>query len=331
MKRFFKLSGLLGLLLLTLICIMPGCRDRENDVSVNGERYSLAEFEGWWYRPDNYVSEGVSIVDIFQVDAAAGKWTVYNNYGMAGKSFDCYGDENGLTLEMDALGDAAFSYNGEALLNEDGGVEFVRGKPMESFDRTLFEGKWYKSGDTKSDYYLIEGDTYKKLTYYSKDKPEETGTWKINDVKITLGNDSSIKETQIEFETPDDVFGGGDYVPSEDNTVLFNDFDNVFYVKESAIGTSAGDNAIAKFNLICHDWKGAEFGDPYLSFSYYGTFEITIFNDEGKGKRETAGNWSIDGKMLTLVFNDSTTETVPYLEESITVKYYDMTFKKDSW
>lgn len=334
MKDVLKIARILLLLPLMLCLTACGGSGDSDDASVSpggsSKDYSLTKFDGWWYRPADYVSEGISIVDIFKVEAAAGTWTVYNSYGVAGETLNCSANGDELVLEMDVFGEAVFVYNGEALLNEEGGVEFVRGEPLSSFDTTGFAGKWYKSGDKNSEYYLIEGDSYKKYSYYSPDEPLEKGTWKINDVTKIRQNGSSTIEKQIEFETPDNAFGGGDYVPTEDGNAFFDDFDAVYYVRESVLGTSVGDNVNAKFDLICHEWEGAELGDPYLKFNYDGTLEITEFNAAGTGERKTAGTWRMDGKTITLNFNDGATETVQYTDQKITVQYYNRTFEKDA-
>ncbi len=327
MKKIWKPAGLLALLFLGLAFIVTGCDAKDEDSTPS--EYSLNDFDGWWFRPEGYVSKGISIVDIFKVDAEAGNWTIYNKHGAALETFSCRADADGLTLNLDALGDATFGLKGQTLVDEEGRVNFVRGEPMELFDPAPFAGKWYKSGDTDSNYFLLDGNSYQKFVTYLPDEPSETGTWKIENTTRIFEDNSSAEETQLTFEVPGDMFGGDSYRLTEDNTVLFDGFHKEYYVKESILGTPAGDAAIAKFELICHNWRGPEFDSPFLTFSDYGTFEITTFNEQGEGVRESAGTWNLDGDKLVIDFNDGTGEIIPYAGESIAVERYGMTFTKN--
>ncbi len=321
MKKIWNSASLLPLLFLTLVFIAA---------SGAAQAQSLADFDGWWFRPDGYTTEGISLVDIFKVDAEAENWTIYNKHGMARKTLSCSADANSLTLDLDALGEITFAADGETLVNEEGNVEFVRGEPLELFDPAAFAGKWYKSGDTASDYFLLEDDSYQKFASYLPDEPQETGTWKIDDVIRVFEDGSNAEETQLKFEIPGDMFGGTSYRLTEDNTALFDGFHKEYYLKESILGTPAESIAVAKFKLMCHDWKGPDFDSPFLNFSDYGTFTITTFNEEGEGVREPAGTWSLDeDDKLTVEFNDGPTEIIPYDGESITPEYYGMTFTRN--
>jgi hypothetical protein len=320
------------ILVLFALFILPACGDGSaKEPAINSKEYIISDFDGWWYRPDNYISEGISVVDIFKVDAAAGTWTVYNQYGGAGETLSCWVSENGLTLEADAFGDVFFAYDGESLLNDDGGIEFMRGEALEVNTAEL-DGKWFRSGDPDGDYYIIDGGAYQKFSVYLEE-PEETGTWKYNDITHFLTETESVQEKQIDFIPDDDEtgWGGSVYIPSKDGIAFYDSLNDVFYVNESAIDTSDGDKTIKEFQLICNDWEGVDFGDPYIDFSFYGTFDVVIFNSEGKGERTTPGTWSFDGEIITLDFYDGTSEEVEYVEDSITVDYYGITFEKDNW
>jgi hypothetical protein len=330
MKKHF-LFRVFTVIIAAFVFGLAGCEDSKDYDDYYTSAYDLNDFDGWWSRPDDYASEGFSMVNIFKVDAEASTWTPYNQYGGAGSTFNCRADENGLTLEMDVLGDAMFIYNGTALLNDDGGVEFVRSEPI-VVDANAFDGKWFKNGDIDGDYYLIEGLSYQKFMWFDKDEPRETGTWKFADVLHFYGDNDSIQEKQIEFEPDnDDPFGGDSFLPSEDGIVFADTSDGVYYLREAAIGTDIGNNAAAKYTLIGTEWRSEEFGGPWLRFSYYGTFTATTFDSEGNGETEEAGKWSIDETSVTMVWNDGNTEIVEYSPESITVDYYGTIFKTNNW
>lgn len=41
----------------------------------------LLDLDGWWVRPEGYVSIGISLLDYFYVDSDTGTWTGYDDYG----------------------------------------------------------------------------------------------------------------------------------------------------------------------------------------------------------------------------------------------------------
>ena len=41
----------------------------------------LLDLDGWWVRPEGYVSIGISLLDYFYVDSDTGTWTGYHDYG----------------------------------------------------------------------------------------------------------------------------------------------------------------------------------------------------------------------------------------------------------
>jgi hypothetical protein len=190
------------------------------------------------------------------------------------------------------------------------------------------DGKWFANGDPEGDYYLIEGESYQKISPYMEE-PSETGTWKYTDTMQYFSETEYVQEKQLEL-VPDDeemFLGGGDFVPTEDGTAFFDSFNKVFYIRESAIGTPEGEYNIARFRLIISDWQGPEYDDPMIEFSHYGTFDVIIFDDEGSGQRSTPGKWSFDGETITLDFDDGTTEEVAFDDDSFTVEYYEITFE----
>ncbi len=340
MNKSFIQSAVNALILFTVFFYISGCSGGNTQAysddagvpaadgieSVNG----LEDYNGWWRRPDDYVSEGISVLNFFRIDAGSETWTVYNRYGFAGYTYNCRNEGDLLILELDFVDEYPFLYNGTALLNEEGGVEFIRGEPLESNPAEL-DGKWLLSGEQDSGYYLIENGAYKLIKPYMEE-PSETGTWKYNDVTVLLEN-GTVQEKQIEF-IPDDeenFWGGGDFIPEPEGIAFFDSFNKVFYIRESAMGTPDGCYAEKKLRLICSEWKGPEFTSPVLYFSHYGTFDITVFDEQGSGERSEAGKWSYDGGKILLEFYDGSVEEAEYGDDGITVGYYGMTFERRYW
>ena len=284
---------------LVILCMaglfsLAGCQDETDTGSYdvgNADGYTLSDFDGWWKRPDGYVSEGFSMVDIFKVDAADRTWTIYNNYGMSFDTFGCSSRGDGIVLEMPELfGNIVFTYDGTSLIDEEGKIHFVRGTPVEPFDLSSFEGKWYKDGDISEEYYLLEADTFKKFSPYMPDEPLETGTWIINDItRITSSGNEPI--TQLEMSSPDDVFAGGDFQLTDNNTKLYDYFHEVTYIKESAIGIS-GDGFDGDDDDYDNDYYNTIAGiimdkryycetKRSLSITFHRDGEFTISDDEG--------------------------------------------------
>jgi hypothetical protein len=287
-------------IILVILCIaglfsLAGCQGETDTGSYddgNTDGYTLSDFDGWWKRPDGYVSEGFSMVDIFKVDATDRTWTIYNNYGMSFDTFGCSSRGDGIVLEMPELfGDIVFTYDGTSLIDEEGKIHFVRGTPVEPFDLSSFEGKWYKDGDINEDYFLLEGNTFKKFSPYMPDEPLETGTWIINDItRITSSGNEPI--TQLELSSPDDAFAGGDFQLTDNNTKLYDYFHEVSYIKESAIGTSGrGDDVLFGENgemIVCID-------EIYTNRIY----NIIISNLDENGIEYTISFYATDSEIMS--------------------------------
>jgi hypothetical protein len=293
---------------------------------------SLNDFEGWWTRPEDYVSEGISVIDNFKIDASAGTWTVYNEYGAKGETLNCYTDNGNLTLETYIFGEVTFYYDGYGLYAEENGqLHFIPGEPIEAVNTSLYEGKWYRNGNTGDDWYSISGENFEYYNAYSPDELSQSGKWHFEDSRRIFEDRESIREKIIVFvENPDEPFGSENFALTEDETAFFDIFNKTLYIHEDSIGTRSSDSLITAFTLAFNNWEGPEFGDPYIYFDWYEkTFGMVIYDDSGTGNRSHQGTWSADGTTITFEFTDGETEDTTITDDSFYLERYEMTFTND--
>lgn len=306
-------------LLLLLSAAFGGCSP---DSSSYDDTDPLEKFDGWWERPSDYESEGISMVDYFKVDAEYGTWTIYNKYGVEGDTFDCSAFDDELTLDLDALGDAVFYYDDETLTDEYGGVEFVRGEEIDPIYATYFNGTWFRYGDRSDSYYQIDGYDYQYFTPFSPDEAASVGTWSISDVTTILRDGSSVEEKRIEFDIEDAMFSD-DYSVVCDDFVFLDTFHGDYFIKDDVIGSEEGDYYAAVCELVCNTWSTDGYDQPSLEFSFFGKFDLISYTN-GYGERSTPGTWDYDGRYITLWFDNGAKELVEFSGTgSFTVDYYD--------
>ena len=293
----------------------------------------LAIYEGWWHRPDNYISEVVSMVDIFQVNADSGTWTVYNEYGFAGETLSCYGDESSLTLDLSALGEATLFFDGTNFTDESGNIEFVRGEALDAkIAQDTISGVWYEGGTTEgsASIYLFDDSSYKH---------QLSGEVLLSTGSFEMGSYLDSQLPYVALTEPDSMFGYADYM-LVDGKLLYDAFKAEFYVHESVLETPQGEQYTNMGRLICGTWKEVkeydgkpevmiDFGDvPEGDFAY-----ITWVGENGSYVSENSevGKWQVtqDGK-ITLTFADGTTEDVDFSGDTFTVEHYNTTFQDDS-
>ena len=268
---------------------------------------------GWWVRPDDYDSPGISLADCIYVDLDAGTWTVYNSYGEPGSSFSCSVDGDIFTMSMDFAGDTDYFYDGTSLINtEDGTVEFIKVEDPGFKGQDLnFDGTWYFVGDPDSEkQYVMEGSTFRKL---NAGLVENEGVYTKNDVLQGNGNG--------EFETVMKL-GIGDFrdlTPNADHTVLFEQdgFDVEIYVRDTALDpamTASWDmmNELMNMDLFAHFEDDTQM---LLSLEPYG-FYVTNYVRDGagyspSGEAGPSGHWDIpEPGVLRLMYNDGTQDLV---------------------
>ncbi len=112
-NRFF----LFALIAVTTLLFLVSCGNEavEEDEEITMDSVidetktasALAEYDGWWYIDDDS-HDGVSLIDIFHLDAEAEKYTVYSNAGFAGATLNAKaGDDGELILDLELFGEAS--------------------------------------------------------------------------------------------------------------------------------------------------------------------------------------------------------------------------------
>ncbi len=295
-----------------------------SDVTEPGD--TTVSPEGWWYRPDDYVSEGFSMVNIFEVDMDLGMWFSYNKYGEVLYESSFTFEDDVFLMHLDFFADAPFGYTGDEMVDDEGNVHFVRGEPIE-YEAPDLDGTWYQDGNTSYSNYVIDGRSYEMFYGYSGEMYED-GRWMLAEGTMTYDGVTTTS-LQIEFEPYDeeDWLGGGTYIPDESFSVLYSPMEREFFMKGSVIDTPEGDNLLTRYNLILHGWAGEVDNEPILYFSERDTFSELKFVD-GVGQTTEMGTWSYADGLLTLGFYDGTTETTELTEDGFRVEYYDSTFSE---
>ncbi len=245
MKKILYLFLSLILCTLLIACGTDETSTNSSDVQevkVEEENW-LAQFEGYWERPEDYVSEGMSLVDQFMVDSYNETWAAYNDYGSFEESFPCYADEYSLTLDLSALGSATFYYEDGNLVDEEGTVHFIPGMgPTEdggtSSDMlTTLIGTWYLGGDPTSEYIVINDTTYE--SFGSSGTLYNTSTWELMDMNRGIETGEFITQPMITLHEEDGFFDTSLYIL--DNQVMTNSKNiamplfEEFYVHEDAV------------------------------------------------------------------------------------------------
>lgn len=294
---------------------------------------SLSVYDGWWHRPDDYVAEGVSMVDIFKVDAGSATWTPYNEYGSPGDSFFCYGDESHLILDLAELGEVELFPDGENLIDENGKIHFVRGEePQPQVSQATLAGIWYERGlaENYESIYTFTDTSYEHR--FANDTVLSSGS-------VEMGSYADSGIPYVTLTDSGSMFSYADY-QLMDSALLYDTFKKEFFVHETAMGTPQGTQYTNVGRLLCGDWTEKkeydgipgvmlDFGDaPNGSFAYVTWIEKD--NNYTAGQEE-AGKWQVteDG-ILLLTFLDGTAEEVDMSGDTFTVAYYGVTFKDDS-
>lgn len=344
MCKKIKLS-VLFVLAISFLIALSGCGDNnssyeealpENTISSDAEQATespLAIYDGWWYRPKGYTPEGISIVDIFEVDAENGTWTVYNEYGFAGETLSCYGDESSLILDLSEFGQVVLFPNGTNLIDENRKVHFVRGEePQPQFNQATLAGIWYESGMTE-DYesrYVFRDTSYEHR--FANDEALSSGSFEMGTYL-----DSNLP--YVALSDPTSMFGYANYM-LVDGKLLYDTFKGEFFVHESVTETPQGTQYTNIGRLLCGDWTDdkeydgipgvmIDFGDaPNGRFAY---ITWVAKDDNYTSQEDEAGKWQVtENGTLLLTFLDGTAEEVNMSGETFTVQYYGITFTDDS-
>lgn len=332
----FVVSVLMMLSLALGLCACGGTAENspsEPAANSSSELFTLYDFDGWWYRFEGYVSEGISMVDIFKIDAAAGTWEAFDELGNGAGALPAYMEGDILYLQLGApLDDAWFLPGGyDWLLNDEGEAEFVRGAPLDEPDLSSLAGRWFLSGDTSGEYYEFSGSSYKKCTSPEfSDRPIEEGSFTISSITLHIGSEAVIENVpQVEL---DGSFMSDDLYPTDDGCALINDFEREYYIHESAIGTPAGKRAVQYCDLIASEWVWRDdAGSYYLQFKHPGQFRMVAYPPEGgTGETLAYGAWSVTDGTVWLEFSDGDSDAIylPDPMDYLALEYYGKTFER---
>lgn len=289
----------------------------ENDVTDTA-KYSLDVYDGWWHHIGGNVG-GDAVVDVFMVDAASGTWTEYGLNGIAGGTYTCYADKDGIHMDYGDIGETVLYFDGVGLLNFMGYLEYMPGDPIEEVSPSAYEGAWYELGDKDGRCLTVSGDTYIL--------DQVSGGWDTAEVETTA-DDMTVNELRMKLLD----HSGAELVVTDKGCVLYDPEKGTAYIKESVLGTSEGDDLVRKYDLICNKWQCPGEDMPAVEFGYYGNkfYLVNVITADGKTEviREACGTWSIHEYELSLHYSDGHEEITPYDPESLRFSYYNMSFDK---
>ena len=270
---------------------------------------------GWWVRPDGYVSEGLSIVDYFQLDQDTMTWTNYNMYGESGVTlgYELFSDlTNGdyiLSLDLE-ITTADFLVDGNQLLDPDtGSVEFVYVEESPFVGEELnFDGCWYHNGDPDSTYYELSDGTYQKV---EGGQVVDQGEYALGNTMVCYNEYAleNVLKLSLEGDFPPDLF------PNSSSTYFFEEdgFDYTLYVREEAcvhnmmpIYHFVGDALLADTETDVDDSTRLKLQLTPYCFAIV-TYEVEGYSSMPAGS--VYGQWSITGpETILFEFEDGTSE-----------------------
>lgn len=328
--------AILLMLCLTLgLCACGGAPETggQPDSQSDDSGLTLYDFDGWWCRPDGYEAEGISMVDLFLIDAAADTWEAFDTLGNGAGALPAYVEGGILYLQLgEPMGDACFWIGGyDFLMDEEGNVVFVRGGAPNEPALSSLDGRWFLNGDTSAEYYEFSGSSYQKfLSPQHTGTPIESGGFDFSSITLIISSEVTI-ENVLEVDL-DGSMMAADLYPTDDGCALIDDFDKKYYIHESAIGTPEGETAMQYGSLICNEWLWRDdAGTHYLQFKHPGQFRMVDY-PPGGGQGETLayGSFSIEEGELWLDFSDGDSDVI-YLygiPDSLTLEYAGETFER---
>lgn len=328
MKKNLSIHVTLALMVSLLLTIfLAGCNGTESikdssagiiSDSEDGTKSAapLADYDGWWYI-DEDSHDGVSLIEIFHLNALAEKYTVYSEEGFPAATLSARkGDTGELILDLEFFGEVPMVLLDSNTLTVEGGMTFRRGEPLPEPDYSSFAGIWYESGDEKGNYYRLSNDgSYEycdvHLNEYTKTKEAtETGSYTFSTMTRRVSDSKSFESLCL---TLDDGSGFTDdfYLLESGAGLLDGGFDDTFYIRSDALGTSSGEDAISFCTLVQTNlWHGDD--GNYLYFVEGGIFKLSSPNEKGEIKPYDGGAWSLTGEELLLVWDNGVKETVAF-------------------
>ena len=328
-KKFSALwCCLLGLLLVFSAC------NSGSDKTDTQSPVGLPVYDGWWYR--NYEPTGISLINIFRIDAEAHVWELYDNLGNSLPMGAVYHSGGGTGIQLEGpLGDLYLAYdvdNPNELFNrETGESAYIRGTAMVPPDLSSFVGKWFSSGDSAESYYQLWNGTY-ELT-----KPGmgtvESGNFGLRETYLVLQDGSEHKEVRyIALDGAGMLSDTDSLYPFYNNALLIGGgFKATYYIRESAIGTPEGEAALRVGRLLSGDWCMIQ-SDGSINWLRFLNRNRVIHSvlSPGNTEREVlnVGSWFIDGDRLLLVSDDGGTEVLILTDsmKTIVVEFSGLVF-----
>ncbi len=299
-----------------LLFILGGCggdSDPPPEPTPEGG-ITLEDLSGFWYVTEEYKAEAnFLMVEIFEIDPYAGTWTPYSEFGDAGTTLTAYvTDEGLLCLDMDVLGEQLFYIEGtDTLTDESGMALFAKGEPMAGPDYTQFTGSWFETGDYEGRHYTFFDDGTYAFYYYGIEDPLEEGTYTMIN-QTTYHNDGSSTES-LALDLEGGTMGANTLTIATDGNVLLpgHGFTDEFYVRESALGTPEGDDDIIRYHLVTSAaWSGDN--DQYIYFDNDTKVRIGVAGSNGALETLQSGTWELSGGVITLYWDDGTTDAGMY-------------------
>ena len=301
MKNWKKYTGLLLALVMCLGLVACGGNDGE---------ITLEDLEGFWY-PASGIGSTTSVLTCIYIDAAAGTWLEYDQYGDPTEyTGAAYTDGAFLTLTDVSF----FGYaedveipigDADTLLDETGEIYWIKGEPdfKEKMGLSNITGSWYYKGDHTSEYQIVltlnEDGTYTK-----SDMEEGTYTFEEREYSVT---DANTNETKTELRQEVRLSGGF----MDETLYLVNDGQVLvpwakvneggeFYVHESALENGE----LFKLYRITD-------GNSYWGESYTLQFlrENGLYRDYFNGTQDPVhGTWELSDDTITITWDDGETD-----------------------
>lgn len=284
----------------------------------------LDAVSGWWTKPDGY--DGITILYTFFVDTEREIVISYDDYGSADEEYPCWYDESGFTIDCgEPFGAVTYILDGDTLLDEEGGIRFVRCEPIDPDEPPLptgeLTGTWYKNGemDETAECLVLESNGYESKQYGIS---TESGNWSLTTTE-TYYNDFKHTGTTVEFEN-EEGFASLTLWVLEDGHILYDGFHDAFYIKDG-LDSGVWAALCEKYALVRDSWVCEEDGST-VQLTFFGEVFLTVGSSA-----ESIGQWEMTGGTLRLAYADGSTQECSVAHE-LTVDYCGKSFvRQEAW
>ncbi len=325
----------MSLVVAFLVCvsILAGCggRDAENLSStedggesvINGDSEdsvlspdvitSLEELDGWWYK-DVYDPEVIG-VQIFEVDSKNKTATAYNNYGKPLMDFDVRMEEGNFVMNNELFRNVYFKIMDPARMFEvESGDMFYRGEPLDPTESVDLSGNWTLFGvpaEEASKTLSFGGTNYaRSIVAWGESTVLDEGEYTISDTTVSYFVGDPV--TYVSVKLGD----WGSLTLSADGLVLTDSLSGDYFLKESAIGTPEGEQALVRSKLANNTWYG-DTDTQALALLYISENGVFLYKGDVDPNEshawsadEDAGTWAMDGSTAVLHWHDGTVDSV---------------------